>query len=508
MRLGLTGSQTRWSLKLGLPGLALAAAAGMLLAVKPIYGFGFAGLIGVGALLSLGRRLPSLFLRLSFVVLLGYALFNRGFAHFGHNPVYIGDVTLLVGLAAVLMVLPRVRFGWIHMVLFAFMGWGLLRTVPYWPVYRFDALRDAALWYYGLYAVVFSCVLTKERLLKVIGWFRRFTPYFLIWTPFAAVLGLALSSHLPPSLDGQTPFLVFNAGETAVFLAGIGAFELTGLAAGDGDGSAMSSLDAFIWPLWIIDFLICSAASRAAFLAAGISSGIAYALYPTKRIVSAFVIGGALLSILLILNPSVDLGGYHRTFSIQQFSDNLLSIVGKENSGDLQGTKDWRLEWWTEIINYTFHGPYFWTGKGFGINLAIADGFAAQGSSLRAPHNGHLDILARMGIPGFTLWIVLQLSILVSFIRGIMLARRHQQPFWARVQVWLFTLWLANIIDMGFDVYLESPQGGIFFWSVVGFGLAVQRLQRADYEEEVAESATRAHEVRTRVVEPLAGRAA
>ena len=84
----------------------------------------------------------------------------------------------------------------------------------------------------------------------------------------------------------------------------------------------------------------------------------------------------------------------------------------RADSSALEGTKEFRLRWWSDIINYTINGPYFWTGKGFGINLADDDGFQVYADhSLRAPHNGHIEILARTGVPGLILWILMNAAI-------------------------------------------------------------------------------------------------
>jgi hypothetical protein len=37
---------------------------------------------------------------------------------------------------------------------------------------------------------------------------------------------------------------------------------------------------------------------------------------------------------------------------------------------------------------------------------------------------------------------------------------------------------------MSFDVYLEGPQGGIWFWSIIGLALAVLRLKQAEDQAE------------------------
>jgi hypothetical protein len=40
----------------------------------------------------------------------------------------------------------------------------------------------------------------------------------------------------------------------------------------------------------------------------------------------------------------------------------------------------------------------------------------------------------------------------------------------------ILAYWLAMLVNASFDVYLEGPQGGIWFWSVFGLGLAAARL--------------------------------
>ena len=66
-----------------------------------------------------------------------------------------------------------------------------------------------------------------------------------------------------------------------------------------------------------------------------------------------------------------------RPVSAHQIFENVKSIVG-QSGRQTEGTKQWRLNWWDMIINDTFRGPNFWTGRGFGINLADADGFAGK----------------------------------------------------------------------------------------------------------------------------------
>ncbi|MCH8966975.1 MAG: hypothetical protein IID43_04805 [Planctomycetes bacterium] len=155
-----------------------------------------------------------------------------------------------------------------------------------------------------------------------------------------------------------------------------------------------------------------------------------------------------------------------------------MSIVSDSGDPGLQGTKNWRLEWWGEIIGYTFGGPYFWTGKGFGVNLAEDDGFEVSAQGLRSPHNGHMTALARMGVPGFGLWIAVHVTFGVSLLLAFRRARRAGDVFWAQIDAWLLAYWVAALVVGAFDVYLEGPQGAIWLWTVVGLGFAAIRLQR------------------------------
>jgi hypothetical protein len=173
--------------------------------------------------------------------------------------------------------------------------------------------------------------------------------------------------------------------------------------------------------------------------------------------------------------------GKNRDLSFEQVIKNMTSIlVDSKDDGDLSGTKEWRLNWWGDIIDYTFGGRYFWTGKGFGINLADDDGYQGtdwQGK-LRSPHNGHLTILARAGVPGFFLWIVIQGTWLISIVMAYRQSRRRGDEQWASLFMFLMGYWLALMSNTAFDVYLEGPMGGVWFWTVFGTGLAATWIYR------------------------------
>jgi hypothetical protein len=48
------------------------------------------------------------------------------------------------------------------------------------------------------------------------------------------------------------------------------------------------------------------------------------------------------------------------------------------------------------------------------------------------------------------------------------------------VNLWILSFWLAFMVNAAFDVFLEGPQGGVWFWSLIGFGIAALEAQRAE----------------------------
>jgi O-antigen ligase len=133
-------------------------------------------------------------------------------------------------------------------------------------------------------------------------------------------------------------------------------------------------------------------------------------------------------------------------------------------------TIEWRFRWWRKIIDYTFHGPYFWTGKGYGMNLADEDGFFNWDHSLRSPHNGFMTILARSGVPGLLLWSAFLLTLTFQVARIWLTKKADQKQRF--IAIWFLVCLAGFLFLASFDVFLEGPMAGIWFWSLVGFALA------------------------------------
>jgi hypothetical protein len=472
--------------------IVLAASGGALAAVAPLPAVGISGatfvLIG---LVVLGRRSAQVFLGALAVVLTIYAFMERGGAYIGVSPLYISEVLLFVAALALMLNFRGLRPGLLLWILLAFVAWGAARTIPYIAAYGIDALRDAVTWAYAVIALAVAASIRAVDYGKVLIWYRRLLPFFVIAMPIVAVVSRLFDEYIPkwPSSPlGSVGIITFTNGHTGVHFAGVGAFILLGLY---GVSRRNRTLEPLLWAIWLVGVAIVGSLNRGSLLAAA-ACGLAVAFLRTRtRLMSVALLAPLILAVAAVANPVVDLGTV-RKVSFDQLAQNVLSVFGVSTNYDLEGTTEWRLAWWQTIVDYTINGPYFWDGKGYGVNLADDDGFQVQtDGSLRAPHNGHVGILARAGVPGLVLWILLQAGYALGLIRAAIGAHRVGRDHWVAIHGWLFVYWVAAMINLSFDPYLEGPHGGIWFWALFGLGLGAMRAWRTgDAEDAVVAAAT------------------
>jgi O-Antigen ligase len=461
-------------------GSALGAVIGLAVAVVPMPTLAIvlaAG--GISSLVMLGPRSARVFLSSLAALCVVYAFAGKGGAYIGVAPVYIGEVVLGLGVVTLALNRQRVRLGLVEVVLLLFMAWEAARTIPFIPLYGIDALRDAVTWGYGAFALVVVTIVTRRDFLRLVLGYRWFVAGFVVLMPVIGIVTKVFDGVIPrwPNTPlGGVPIIFFNHGHTGVHLAGVGAFVLLGLY---GLRHRRPPLpEPLVWLGWLATVGIVGSLNRGSMLAASTAGFAAGIVRSARNWVVPAIIGPLVLAALLLLNPVIDVGAV-RKVSFEQLLANVGSVFGSSSDPDLASTAAWRLAWWNKIIGYTVDGPYFWDGKGYGVNLADADGFQVNwDGSLRAPHNGHLEILARSGVPGLALWILLQAAYAITLLRGMFYAARHKRRVWLRVEGWLFIYWVAAMINLSFDPYLEGPHGGIWFWSLMGLGLAATRAAR------------------------------
>ena len=467
---------------------------------------------------GLSDRVSQLFLGALAVLLLGYMFLGRGFAHVGIPPLYVGEVVLALGLFAAAWAIvrlgTRVRPSPIVWLLLAFMVLGLARTLPYLGQYGVDALRDAVLWGYGLFALMIYVLADRRVIAAAMRGYGWVIPIFAIWLPIAWTIAAELETAIDPTRPGEVvPLVFFKSGDMAVHIIGSIAYLVfcTGVVV-----AARASLWRTLIAVPLIwTALVGATTNRGSFVAAAIASVVALIIGRRWRTWMPVLAATAVAGLIFILpgtipgvgqSPSVapptpvaSVGASARAsptpaatpspepepeaspgrqVGIGQLIENIRSIFVPSTDPGLSGTRAFRIAWWFEIVDYTAFGPYFWDGKGFGVNLATDDGFQPTADeSLRAPHNSHMTALARMGVPGFLLWAVLQGVFGVGLLRAVRAHRREGDRLLAAAGAWILVYWVVIMANTSFDPYIEGPQGGIWFWTLFGFGLVVMRLR-------------------------------
>lgn len=420
------------------------------------------------------------------IVLAGYALAGRGFAYVGLPPLFIGEIALLVGGFVLLQ-----SCGWTAiwqtpqmLAVSAFVLFALARTAPFLSAYKMDALRDSAIYYYSAFAFIVAGLLVADprRLFVLLRLYGRFAKLFLVGILITFSVYRFLHYSLPSWPWGGGPIVQVKEGDAMVHLGGVVAFWMSGLAGAMPIGWSM---------LLALDAACMGVIDRAGVVSFGAAMALGMAHRPRGpigwRIIGAI---GAAVMLLALTGIHVEIpGGKGRELSFDQIVMNVRSTFGDVGSDGLDSTKEWRVEWWNDILHDTFghviysqsgrgqsthrtwaRGRYFWGGKGFGINLADEYGYQVGDRSLRSPHNGHMTILARMGVPGLMLWILVQAAWGLPILSAYYQTRRAGDTRWNALFLFLGAYWLAFLINASFDVYLEGPMGGIWFWCVYGAG--------------------------------------
>ena len=289
---------------------------------------------------------------------------------------------------------------------------------------------------------------------------------FIFYAIFLGPIVFAVGYTFPPLL-GVGP----KAAELACHMTAIFAFALLGFV-------RLRPL-ALVVLLMFELFAFSQAREAMVVFVLGCSLATAFSLESrTLRRISACIgICAAAVGVLFIVDFNFDSEDLRRPVSVRQYVENVSTIFA---DGDDE-TREWRLNWWSDIANYTVHGPYFWTGKGFGPNLADTDGYQTSGpdeAPLRSPHNAHMTILARGGVPELALWILALGAWLGAMMRQLVEARRLRDGWWASVFAFLVVYWTAILVSSSFAVILEGPVMGIWFWTIHGIGMASLILHR------------------------------
>lgn len=409
-------------------------------------------------------------------LLLGYAFLSKGFAYVGYSPLFIGEITLGVVMVATLLTGPNLAFlrAPLSWLIVAFMLWQIivLATSPQTPLV--DMLRDSVIWGYAVFAFLVAALLLRtggvERSLE---WYGRWMPWFAVWAPIGYLVAVRLVDVSLPTFPGtEVRILSLKPGDLGVHLAGAAAFLALGLhrTYPVRDLKTLGYKEMFWWAALAAGVIETGSRNRGGLLSVFAALGVVLILRPNNRLRNLLLPALIIAVLFVSLDIRIPIGG-GREISVQQITSNVESIFAGSSKSKLADTSQWRVEWWKQIVDDTIFGDRFWMGVGYGPNLAEIDGFADQTGN-RSPHNGHLTILARSGVPGLFLWLLIIGTIYLSLFRCYLRAQQNDDRVLANINIWVMAYVTAFFVNTSFDVYLEGPQGGIWFWSLVGFTVA------------------------------------
>ncbi len=339
-------------------------------------------------------------------LLAGYLLFDRTFAwiHFpGNPPLFVGEVVLAIGLYVAFRSKEVVRFIRLSspmQLLMLFMAFGALLTVI--GVTNYDpqtAVRDAAIWYYGLFALVIGSLAKawEPAYDFFIRNYLRIIPAFLVIGLVRLVFANRQDAWLMP--DSQVPITSHKPGNLGIQAIMVVAFLL--LVVAPEMERRVRIRNAILAVGGLLLLALAGTQNRGALVAGSICLLIVYFPGRSARPLMGGVLVVVLATMVLAFAFNVTLELERRTVSVGQLVENFLSFTapaGEDGTIANDGTIAWRLELWDLVLEDTISGDRFLSGFGFGPNLALRYGFIAGagiGPELRNPHNSHLSVIAR-----------------------------------------------------------------------------------------------------------------
>jgi hypothetical protein len=395
-----------------------------------------------------------------------YLFFNKGISYS-----FLSEITWLFGIVLVIRERNRFEMVWdrrvkiLALLLILTFLWVLKGLLQYPPL---DVIRDSFIFNYSFLIVI--PFLYLERLQEFTN--KIFSLY--AWLPLVATLSFLLTLLVPSvmqwELFGKIPLFEYKRGDLGVQLLICAVLMLSGKIK--------------LEPRWQILnyiligylFLVVATLNRGGMLSFLVGGALFVYLNRHTASLQQYRFSLRYVPLLLVLIAGlyaitrIEDTVQGRNSGFGQIGQNVASIVDRDVEGALSGNIVWRLAWWGTILDYTMAGPYFLQGKGLGINLAIDDGIPLEEDGekalLRSPHNFHLTILARYGVPVFLLWLFFMATLFSPLFKK---GPDAAAPVDAKIFLPIF---LAMLINATFDVALEGPMSAFPFWLLIGIYLA------------------------------------
>ncbi len=354
----------------------------------------------------------------------------------------------------------------------AFMTVGLLITIQWFPLYQLDAVRDAAIWYYGAFFFV-GAQMAKDIVIADRVWsiLRMCWIAGMFWGIGDELSGLTLS-RIGPVVPWRGEPLLSNSHYEIVQHMGLASIiVLNPMLSQDVLGRWRS----FFVPAGVLGLVLAFVSSgRGVRLGLGLSvvAMLALHLAPgrtmeiSRRLMTGIVPVLLLALCLVAVLPSEDNQALAKMASLDRFT---------ETRGVASNNATWRYIWWERLFDEVLTtNPVL--GLGFGPSLNVYNpllkGNEREQWPVRSPHNFNITIFSRMGLAGLACWMLVLATGFMGIYKRIWSGRsgattlsphrREELAFWFMM---LTTTW----VNASLGVLMEGPVLGIWFWFALGF---------------------------------------
>lgn len=390
-----------------------------------------------------------------FGLLIGMLLYSRKFSHFavqvGNLPLYVTEGVLLLTLILYFLVnyiRGKVTFTKTPLNLFLsiYLVFGAFELVRGFPHYGLEALRDSVLVYYGLFFFVFLWTTKKVEQVE---------RYFCLTLICIAVIDIFLilkviNQHFP--MFGGQVMSQFPLGNEIFY--GFGAiFYLASF--NKLKRYRKISFLILIFPL-LFNFLTYF--RRSLFLGVVISALFVY--FFNDKVSRIKIKRITLLCALPVL------------MAIIIWGSSIPNLWRSHASGAW-----WRMVVWGETMSRISEKPIFGWGMGPPIvKREMIPDFARTND----PHNSFLAILFRMGMLGFGTFMLLLFIFYLQSIRFLLATKDSQIRAYV---LGLLGCHIFMIVFSFFNVVLEGPHHGIWFWIIMGLTIALIKMKARGTKE-------------------------
>ncbi len=408
------------------------------------------------------------------LLILGFVLFSRGFAHLGLEigglPLYITEAVLFATIATLL--LDKLIRGdrWTYLkniplkkefLFFYSIGFvALMRGFIYYtPVLT---LRHSALLYYSIFYFLVPILFKDLRRIDFL-----FRSFFVVSIIISAVTLLKVNFQF--NVYGQLGSYNYLYLSLAVIVE---FFYFVSL-------KKMTYKILLLLIIFTQLLVILAAGVAGAWIALSVS--MLFFLYLSsrmgklkRRLRRAFLlvvlVGVVLFAVAISINPAL--------FN-EVKTEAVSSVFFYRMQGEAANNVRWRLFLWRDMLGELSQKPLFgWGfGKPFRSSTLEALGWEHGGrEGWIDPHNSHLNIAYKAGIIGYLVFLV----ILIKFFRRTI---RFLRSMRADDKVKLYTAALltcvVNILVLSFfEVVLEGPYMGSFLWICMGLIVALENIYR------------------------------